>query len=88
MQMQVVLSDFNEAPDKEGDFYKKDESGLPIGERRSCFTGSDILISYIKQAEEAVADMNKERTSKGKDELELYPIDTTIIKNGKCFKFT
>ena len=46
MQMQVVLATFNEEADKDGDFYTKNPDGTPAGERRSCFTGSDILIGY------------------------------------------
>ena len=74
MQMQVVLATFNEQADEDGDFYTKDANGSPIGERRSCFTGSDILISSIQQAESAIP--------------KLYPLDTTISKVGKCFQFT
>lgn len=40
MQMQVVLATFNEAADKDGDFFTKNPDGTPAGERRSCFTGS------------------------------------------------
>jgi hypothetical protein len=43
---------------------------------RSCFTGSDILIGQIQKAEE--------KFSADK----LYPIETTIVKSGKCFQFT
>ncbi len=42
MQMQVVLAHFNDQPDANGDYYDKDSEGNPVGERRSCFTGSDI----------------------------------------------
>lgn len=49
MQMQVVLATFNESPDKDGDYYTKNQDGTPLGERRSCFTGSDILISAIQK---------------------------------------
>ena len=50
MQMQVVLATFNESSDKDGDCYTKNPDGTPVGERRSCFTGSDILISAIQKA--------------------------------------
>ena len=69
MQMQVVLATF------EADEYEKEPDGTPLGERRSCFTGSDVLISCIQAAE-------KLQTK------DLYPIDTTIRKVGKCFQLT
>ena len=74
MQMQVVLASFVDEPDANGDFYKKNADGTPYGERRSCFTGSDNLIAAIQEAE-----------SKG---IGIYPLDTTIVKVGKCFQFT
>ena len=46
MQMQVVLATFLE----NGDYVKRAD-GSPDGERRSCFTGSDILIGAIQKAE-------------------------------------
>lgn len=88
MQMQVVLATFNLTPDKSGDYYQKDESGVAIGERRSCFTGSDILISAIQKAESRMPALNKERQERGEPLLSVYPIDTTIVKVGKCFQFT
>lgn len=88
MQMQVVLATFNPTPDKSGDYYQKDESGVAIGERRSCFTGSDILISAIQKAESRMPALNKERLERGEPLLSVYPIDTTIVKVGKCFQFT
>ena len=88
MQMQVVLATFNPTPDKSGDYYQKDESGVAIGERRSCFTGSDILISAIQKAESRMPALNKERQERGGPLLSVYPIDTTIVKVGKCFQFT
>lgn len=78
MQMQIVLAKFHETPDAKGDYYEKDETGLPIGERRSCFTGSDILISAIQKAESMHPD----------NPMCVYPIDTTIVKVSKCFQFT
>ena len=69
MQMQIVLATFEE------DDYQKEADGTPSGERRSCFTGSDVLISCIQAAENL-----------GKNDL--YPIDTTIRKIGKCFQLT
>lgn len=74
MQMQVVLADFDDDPDSNGDYYKKNPDGTPRGERRSCFTGSDNLIAAIQEAE-----------AKG---IDIYPLDTTIVKVGKCFQFT
>lgn len=88
MQMQVVLATFNPTPDKSGDYYQKDESGVAIGERRSCFTGSDILISAIQKAESRMPALHKERQERGEPLLSVYPIDTTIVKVGKCFQFT
>lgn len=88
MRMQVVLATFNPTPDKSGDYYQKDESGVAIGERRSCFTGSDILISAIQKAESRMPALNKERQERGEPLLSVYPIDTTIVKVGKCFQFT
>lgn len=88
MQMQVVLATFNPTPDKSGDYYQKDESGVAIGERRSCFTGSDILISAIQKAESRMPALNKERQERGEPLLSVYPIDTTRVKVGKCFQFT
>ena len=77
MQMQVVLAKFKDPADlKPGEpEYEVDETGKPAGQRRSCFTGSDILISTIQRAEDANGDS-------------LYPLDTTIVKIGKCFQFT
>lgn len=88
LQMQVVLATFNETPDAKGDFYVKNPDGTPVGERRCCFTGSDILIEGIQAAEEKISAINAERVAKGETPLELYPIDTTIVKVGKCFNFT
>ncbi len=88
MQMQVVLATFNTTPDAHGDYYQKDASGNAVGERRSCFTGSDILISAIQKAEAQMPEMNKARQERGESLLSIYPIDTTIVKVGKCFQFT
>ena len=88
MQMQVVLAAFNEAADKDGDFFTKNPDGTPIGERRSCFTGSDILIGAIQKAETNLPIINKGRTEKGWPPIKLFPMDTTIVKVGKCFQFT
>lgn len=74
MQMQVVFADFHDEPDSSGDYFEKGVDGKPKGERYSCFTGSDNLISAIREAE-----------SKG---VNLYPLDTTIVKVGRCFQFT
>ena len=83
MQMQVVFATF--LPN--GDYVKRAD-GAPEGERRSCFTGSDILISAIQEAEANLPTINAQRKGEGLEELELYPMDTTITKNGKCFQFT
>lgn len=88
MQMQVVLATFNELPDKDNDCYTKNPDGTPVGERRSCFTGSDILISAIQKAENSLPAINKKRSENGLSLLSLYPMDTTIVKVGKCFQFT
>lgn len=88
MQMQVVLATFNELPDKYGDYYTKNQDGVPLGERHSCFTGSDILISAIQKAESNLPVINKSRSENGLPYLSLYPMDTTIVKVGKCFQFT
>lgn len=69
MQMQVCFPEW-----KEDGTYNVDDSGKPVGDRRSCFTGSDILIEQIEVA--------KTRTDN------LFPLETTIIKSGKCFQFT
>lgn len=88
LQMQVVLATFNECADENGDFFVKKPDGTPDGERRCCFTGSDILIEGIQEAEAKVSAMNVERAGKHEPPIELYPIDTTIVKVGKCFNFT
>ena len=87
LQMQVVLASFNDVADSHGDFYVKKPDGTPDGERRCCFTGSDILIPGIQDAEAKVAEMNGQRAMNAPP-VELYPIDTTIVKVGKCFNFT
>lgn len=76
MQMQVCLAEF----DCNGN-YLRDESGNPEGERRCCFTGSDVLIGTIRKAESQISKLES-------DGRELYPLDTTIVRIGKCFKFT
>jgi len=83
MQMQVVLATFLEDCS-----YVKRADGTPDGERRSCFTGSDILIGAIQRAETNIPIINKQRQEKGLEALCLYPMDTTIVKVGKCFQFT
>lgn len=83
MQMQVVLATFLE----NGEYVKRAD-GSPDGERRSCFTGSDILIGAIQRAETNLPIINNQRQEKGLESLSLYPIDTTIVKVGKCFQFT
>lgn len=86
MQMQIVLATFNENCDANGDYFTKDNEGVAIGERRSCFTGSDILIDEIQRAESQVAEINKSLKD-GEKPQTLFPIDTTIVKTGKCFQF-
>ena len=88
MQMQVVLATFNEQADADGDFFTKDASGNAVGERRSCFTGSDILIGYIQKAQTQLPTINEKRKANGEKPLNLFPMDTTIVKVGKCFQFT
>lgn len=88
MQMQIVLATFNDTPDSAGDYYQKDANGTAIGERRSCFTGSDILISAIQKVETQLPAMNRERQERGEIPMSIYPIDTTIVKVGKSFQFT
>lgn len=88
LQMQVVLASFNDCADSHGDFFVKKPDGTPDGERRCCFTGSDILIEGIQEAEAKISTINAERAEKGEPPIELYPIDTTIVKVGKCFNFT
>lgn len=88
LQMQVVLATFNECADENGDFFVKKPDGTPDGERRCCFTGSDILIEGIQEAESKISTINQERHEQGLPPMELYPIDTTIVKVGKCFNFT
>lgn len=83
MQMQVCLATFLE----NGDYVKRAD-GTPEGERRSCFTGSDILIGAIQKAENQMPITNQARANKRLDALQLYPMDTTIVKVGKCFQFT
>lgn len=87
LQMQVVLASFNDVADSNGDFFVKKPDGTPDGERRCCFTGSDILIQGIQDAEAKVQEMNGKRAG-NEPPIELYPIDTTIVKVGKCFNFT
>lgn len=87
LQMQVVIASFNDVADSKGDFYVKKPDGTPDGERRCCFTGSDILIQGIQDAEAKVQEMNAHRAM-NEPPIELYPIDTTIVKVGKCFNFT
>lgn len=88
LQMQVVLATFNDVPDANGDYYVKQHDGSADGERRCCFTGSDILITGIQEAEAKIAAMNVERIENGMPTIDLYPMDTTIVKIGKCFQFT
>lgn len=87
MQMQIVLADFNETPDEDDDYFVKNPDGTPKGVRRSCFTGSDLLIESIQKAQQQLPIVNEKRASKGLSPLSLFPMDTTISKVGKCFIF-
>lgn len=86
MQMQVVIdAQFNATADADGDYFTKDESGKAIGTRRSVFTGSDSLMSEIKQAQEQ---WKTERVNQGLSPVDFIAFDTTITKVGKKFHFT
>lgn len=88
MQMQIVLASFNDTADKNGDYYVKDDTGRPMGERRSCFTGSDTLMHQVEQAESQLPGINATRAENGLPAIDVYPMDTTIVRQGKCFLFT
>lgn len=91
MQMQVVLASFKDPKDiQEGSpEYETDSEGKPIGQRRSCFTRSDILIESIQKAEKDLPNINLKRQEEGQPVIEsIYPLDVTIVKIGKCFQFT
>ena len=77
MLMQVCFATFNAAPDKQGDYFVKNEDGTPQGERRFTSTGSAVLIDQAKQA---IAEMERQ----GKPCV----LDTTIHKIGKSYQFT
>ena len=85
MQMQVVLATFNEEADKDGDFYTKNPDGTPAGERRSCFTGSDILIGAIQKAETNLPSMNASRAQKGLPPIRLYQLTQLLSKSANAF---
>lgn len=90
MQMQVVLAEFKDpATLKPGEpDYHTDADGKPLGVRRSCFTGSDILIEEIQQAEQSLPAINERLIAEGKPPIKsVYPLDVTIVKIGKCFQF-
>lgn len=63
MQMQVVLATFNPTPDKSGDYYQKDESGVAIGERRSCF--HRVGHPYFRNTESGKQDARIEQGTAG-----------------------
>lgn len=91
MQMQVCLATFKDPKDLKDDEpeYVVDQEGKPVGQRRSCFTGSDILIGYVQDAIKNLPNINLKRQEEGKPVLKsIYPLDTTIVKIGKCFQFT
>lgn len=77
MLMQVVFAKFNAVPDADGDYFVKDESGKPVGERHFTSTGSDVLIDQAQQAEAMM-----------KNEGKPFYLDTTIQKIGKSYQFT
>lgn len=85
MQMQIVLATFNANPDPAGDYFTKDQNGVAIGDRRCVFTASDNLMKEIEMAEAAIRKANEDRREKNLPLLNLFPIDTTIVKVGKCF---
>lgn len=89
MQMQIVFATFNPQADADGDYYTKDNSGHAIGERRSCFTGSDTLMNQIDKAQSQIPGINARRAEMGLNPVDdVFPMDTIIVKNGKCFMFT
>lgn len=59
MQMQVCFPTW--LPDGS---WEKGEDGNPKGQRRSCFTGSDVLIGAIQEAEQRIPIINKDRNPK------------------------
>lgn len=77
MLMQVCFAQFNAIPDAQGDYFAKDESGSPIGERRFTSTGSAVLIDQAKKAEDFFRNNGKP-----------FLLDTTIQKIGKSYQFT
>ena len=85
MQMQIVLATFNANPDPAGDYFTKDQNGVAIGDRRCVFTASDNLMKEIEMAEAAIRKANEDRREKNLPLLNLFPIDTTIVKVVKCF---
>ena len=86
IQMQVVINaEFMDTPDADGDFFKKDASGKAIGTRRPVFTGSDNLMSEMKQVQ---SQWKTERVSQGLPAVDFVVFDTTIAKVGKMFHFT
>jgi hypothetical protein len=77
MLMQICIATFNNTPDKQGDYFVKNEDGSPKGERRFTSTGSAVLID---QAKKALAELNKQDKP--------FILDTTIQKIGKSYQFT
>ena len=88
MQMQIVLARFNETADADGDYFEKDKNGRPVGERRSCFTGSDSLMNQIERAKSLLPGINEARAKEGLKPTKVFPMDTIPSKVGKCFLFT
>lgn len=87
MQMQVVFASFNDSPDEAGDYFVKDENGAVVGERRSCFTGSDNLIETVQTMQSRVTSINEQRLRDGQSKIDAFPLDCTIQRSGKCLIF-
>lgn len=84
MQMQVVLAEFRETADEAGDFFVKDKNGIVDGQRRSCFTGSDNLIETVQTMQSRIPSINEQRLRDGLEQIDVFPLDCTIQRSGKC----
>lgn len=84
MQMQVVLAEFRDTADEAGDFFVKDENDVVVGQRRSCFTGSDNLIETVQTMQSRIPSINEQRLRDGKTPIDVFPLDCTIQRSGKC----
>lgn len=87
MQMQIVLASFRESADEAGDYFVKDRNGAVVGEQRSCFTGSDNLIETVQEMQSRVTSVNEQRKREGLPPLDVFPLDCTIQRSGKCLIF-